>query len=71
MVENVAKCDEGDRINGRISARKPVRARDAGNMSQNTTISHFATIEKGSLVQEFICSGANLSGRGIWFPHSL
>ena len=46
MVEKVAKCDGGDGLNGRISARKPVMTRDAGNLSQNTTISHFATIEK-------------------------
>ena len=51
MVETVAKCDGEDGLNGRISARKPVRTRDAGNLSQNTTISHFATIEKRLMIE--------------------
>ena len=49
MVENVAKCDKGDGLNGRISARKPVMTRDAGNLSHFATKSHFATIKKRSL----------------------
>ena len=29
---------------------KPVMAQDWANLSQSTTLSHFATVEKGSLV---------------------